>query len=141
MDGGAQGGSVRAPSIGDPWATCGPTAPVSDALTDSMLRYGYPAFEHNFGLWYDRRRDAPTRAPNGPERPPLLEQPWAPSEAGTAFDGLPRYDPPPSAWYFQRLREFADSVTERHGADSQVLHVHALLENQAHYAIFRAPGN
>jgi len=27
-------------------------------LTDNMLRYGYPGFEHNFGLWYDRRRDA-----------------------------------------------------------------------------------
>ena len=29
-----------------------------DRLTDAMLRFGYPGFEHNFGLWYDRRRDA-----------------------------------------------------------------------------------
>ncbi|MFC1806126.1 DUF6298 domain-containing protein [Planctomycetota bacterium] len=29
-----------------------------DKLTDAMLRYAYPGFEHNFGLWYDRRRDA-----------------------------------------------------------------------------------
>ena len=29
-----------------------------EKLTGNMLRYGYPGFEHNFGLWYDRRRDA-----------------------------------------------------------------------------------
>jgi hypothetical protein len=29
-----------------------------DKLTNAMLRFGYPGFEHNFGLWYDRRRDA-----------------------------------------------------------------------------------
>ncbi|MEA2063758.1 MAG: DUF6298 domain-containing protein, partial [Gemmatimonadota bacterium] len=27
-------------------------------LADNMLCWGYPGFEHNFGLWYDRRRDA-----------------------------------------------------------------------------------
>jgi hypothetical protein len=29
-----------------------------DKLTSAMLRFSYPGFEHNFGLWYDRRRDA-----------------------------------------------------------------------------------
>ena len=29
-----------------------------DKLTSAMLRFGYPGFEHNYGLWYDRRRDA-----------------------------------------------------------------------------------
>ena len=28
-----------------------------DKLTDAMLAFGYPALEHNYGLWYDRRRD------------------------------------------------------------------------------------
>jgi len=32
-----------------------------DRLSDAMLRFGYPGFEHNFGLWYDRRRDAHDR--------------------------------------------------------------------------------
>ena len=29
-----------------------------ERLTDAMLRFGYPGFEHNFGLWFDRRRDS-----------------------------------------------------------------------------------
>jgi hypothetical protein len=29
-----------------------------DSLTDNMNNYGYPGFEHNYGLWFDRRRDA-----------------------------------------------------------------------------------
>jgi hypothetical protein len=33
-----------------------------DRLTSAMLRFGYPGFEHNFGLWYDRRRDAHDQA-------------------------------------------------------------------------------
>ncbi len=134
-------------SIGDPLGDMRPNRTEDlDALTDSMLRYGYPAFEHNFGLWYDRRRDAhdtgPRTDPNA--LPPFLEQPWARSEAGTAFDGLPRYDLATfNPWYFQRLREFAE-LCDRKG--TVLIHKfymqHALLENQAHYADFPwRPGN
>ena len=28
-----------------------------DKLTAAMMRFGYPAFEHNYGLWCDRRRE------------------------------------------------------------------------------------
>lgn len=45
--------------VGDPLGDARPNRTEDlDALTDSMLRYGYPGFEHNYGLWYDRRRDA-----------------------------------------------------------------------------------
>ncbi len=49
-----------------------------DKLTDSMLRFGYPAFEHNYGLWYDRRRDRHDagRRADAKVVPPFLEQPW-----------------------------------------------------------------
>ena len=53
-------------------------------LTSAMLRFGYPGFEHNFGLWYDRRRDAhdQARRKDGKAVGPFLEQPWARSGQG-----------------------------------------------------------
>jgi len=46
-------------------------------LTDNMLRYGYPGFEHNFGLWYDRRRDAHDTNQRRDDKvvPPFLDSP------------------------------------------------------------------
>jgi Family of unknown function (DUF6298) len=56
-------------------------------LTDAMLQFGYPGFEHNFGLWYDRRRDAhdQARRADAMVRSPFLEQPWARSGKGKAW--------------------------------------------------------
>ncbi len=111
-----------------------------DQLTDAMLRFGYPAFEHNYGLWFDRRRDQhdAERRDNADVVPPFLEQPWARSESGTAWDGLPKYDLTRfNDWYFDRLRQFA-SLCDRKG--TVLIHCcymqHALLELQAHYADF-----
>lgn len=69
-----------------------------DKLTDAMLRFGYPGFEHNFGLWYDRRRDAHDQTRRNDDRvvPPFLEQPWARSAKGRAWDGLTKHDHQPS---------------------------------------------
>ncbi len=117
-----------------------------DKLTDAMLRFGYPGFEHNFGLWYDRRRDAHDTARRGDARavPPFLEQPWARSGTGTAWDGLSRYDLTRyNAWYFRRLKEFAD-LCDRKGTILFHNHYmqHALLETDAHYVDFPwRPGN
>ena len=49
-----------------------------DKLTDSMLQWGYPGFEHTPPLWYDRRRDTHSRVPqtNGNVVAPFLEMPW-----------------------------------------------------------------
>ncbi len=109
-------------------------------LTDAMVRFGYPGFEHNYGLWYDRRRDThdADRRNNNNAVSPLLEQPWQRSDQGQAWDGrhlydLSKYNP----WYFQRLREMA-ALCDRKGAILFVNHYmqHSLLEIQAHYCDF-----
>jgi hypothetical protein len=111
-----------------------------DKLTDAMLKFGYPAFEHNFGLWYDRRRDAhdTVRRKDGNVVAPFLEQPWARSGPGRAWDGAAKYDLTKfNDWYFQRLQQFAD-LCDRKG--TILLHnfymQHALLETNAHYVDF-----
>ena len=111
-----------------------------DKLTDAMLRFGYPGFEHNFGLGYDRRRDKHDTARRTDDKvePPFLEQPWARSGRGTAWDGLSKYDLTKyNDWYFDRLKQFAD-LCDRKG--TILFHnfymQHALLEQQAHYVDF-----
>lgn len=117
-----------------------------DRLTDAMLAFGYPGFEHNFGLWYDRRRDAHDieRRMDAEVVPPFLEQPWARSDSGRAWDGLPKYDLEQfNAWYFDRLREFA-ALSDRKGTVLlfNFYMQHALLETEAHYVDFPwRPGN
>ncbi len=111
-----------------------------DKLTDAMLRFGYPGFEHNFGLWYDRRRDRHDTARRADDKvvPPFLEQPWARSGQGTAWDGLSKYDLTKyNDWYFQRVKQFAD-LCDRKGTILffNFYMQHALLETQAHYADF-----
>ena len=80
-----------------------------DELTDAMKKYGYPAFEHNYGLWFDRRRDChdTTRRISKPQGP-FYEQPWARSSTSGAWDGGNKYDLGKyNAWYFKRLKEMA----------------------------------
>ncbi len=128
-------------SLGDPLGDVRPNRTEDlDKLTDHMLRYGYPGFEHNYGLWYDRRRDAHDTAPRNDAnvQPPFLEQPWARGDTGTAADGLPKYDLTRfNPWYFERLKAFAD-LCDRKG--TVLFHKyymqHALLETQAHYVDF-----
>jgi len=109
-------------------------------LTDNMLRFAYPGFEHNFGLWYDRRRDAhdTKRRNDAKVIPPFLEQPWARSSQGRAWDGLAKYDLTKfNPWYFDRLKTFA-TLCDRKG--TILFHnfymQHALLEINAHYVDF-----
>lgn len=111
-----------------------------DQLTDAMLRFGYPGFEHNFGLWYDRRRDRHDTARRTDDKvmPPFLEQPWARSGQGAAWDGLSKYDLSKyNNWYFARLKAFAE-LCDRKG--TILFHnfymQHALLEQQTHYVDF-----
>lgn len=111
-----------------------------DRLTDAMIEFGYPGFEHNFGLWYDRRRDVhdSVRRTDAKVVPPFLEQPWSRSQSGTAWDGLPRYDLEKfNDWYFSRLREFA-ALSDRKGTVLifNFYMQHALLEYEPHYVDF-----
>ena len=87
-----------------------------DKLTNAMLRFGYPGFEHNFGLWYDRRRDAHDQKRRNDDKVvgPFLEQPWARSGQGMAWNGLSKYDLTQyNDWYFQRLKQFADLCDQK----------------------------
>jgi len=111
-----------------------------DRLTDAMLRFGYPALEHNYGLWYDRRRDRHDTGRRGDAGVvgPFLEQPWGRSGRGRAWDGLSLYDLTSyNDWYFRRLRGFAELCDKK---STILLHndymQHALLETGAHYVDF-----
>ncbi len=109
-------------------------------LTDSMLAYGFPGFEHTPPLWYDRRRDAHDvqRRDDGHVVGPFLEMPWGRSHQGQAWDGLPLYDLTTfNPWYFARIKEFAD-LCDRKGCILffNFYNQHNLLETQAHYCDF-----
>ena len=109
-------------------------------LTDRMIANGQAILEHNYGLWYDRRRDdhQHVRRMNGDVRPPFYEQPFARSGVGTAWDGLSRYDLTKyNVWYWNRLKQFAD-LCDRKGL--VLIHhnyfQHNILEAAAHWADF-----
>src|SRR6185436_8430558 len=63
-------------------------------VADSLIANGKAALDHNYGLWYDRRRDDHERVRriNGDVIPPFYEQPFARSGHDTAWDGLSKYD-------------------------------------------------
>jgi hypothetical protein len=137
-----QRANITRRSVGDPQGDVRPNRTEDlDALTDSMLRFGYPGFEHNYGLWYDRRRDQHDAQPRTtPDvQPPFLEQPWGRVTDGpAAADGLPRYDLTTfNDWYFSRLRRFAELCDAK---GTVLIHKyymqHALLEIQPHYVDF-----
>jgi hypothetical protein len=111
-----------------------------DQLTDSMRARGQAALEHHWGLWYDRRRDdhQMVRRADAAVWPPFLEQPWARSGKGRAWDGLSQYDLTRyNPWYFGRLEEFAQ-LCDRKGLVllHQAYFQHNLLEAGAHWADF-----
>jgi len=111
-----------------------------DKLTDNMLKYGYPGFEHNYGLWYDRRRDAhdDVRRTDGNVKGPFLELPWARSGEGTAWDGLSKYDLTKfNPWYFNRLKKFAELCDKKAAVLFHNFYMqHNLLETPGHYVDF-----
>ena len=115
-------------------------------LVENMIRWGYPGFEHNYGLWYDRRRDIHDwQCRDNPNvKSPFLEQPWARSGIGHACDGLSQYDLTKyNGWYFDRLQQFAE-LAEQNGVVffNNFYMQHALLERTAHYVDFPwRPGN
>jgi hypothetical protein len=107
---------------------------------DQMVSRGQAALDHNYGLWYDRRRDDHERVRriDGNVLPPFYEQPFARSGEGTAWDGLSKYDLTKfNPWYWSRLREFADICDERGLVlFNQNYFQHNILEAGAHWADF-----
>ncbi|MDE6555582.1 MAG: pectate lyase, partial [Duncaniella sp.] len=86
-----------------------------DSVVAFMVDNDITVLDHNYGLWYERRRDdhERIRRRDGDVWAPFYEQPFARSGEGTAWDGLSKYDlTRPNAWYWSRLGEFADKGAE-----------------------------
>jgi len=111
-----------------------------DEVGMAMEARGLAALDHNYGLWYDRRRDDHERVRriDGEVLPPFLEQPFARSGQGTAWEGLSKYDLTKfNPWYWSRLSRFAE-VCEERGLVlfHQNYFQHNILEAGAHWADF-----
>jgi len=111
-----------------------------DEVTDWMKDQDRVALEHNYGLWYERRRDDHERIRriDGDVWPPFYELPFARSGQGTAYDGLSRYDLTKyNPWYWMRLRQFAD-LADRKGLVliHQNYFQHNIIEAGAHWTDF-----
>jgi len=108
------------------------------AVADTMVANNHAAIDHNYGLWYDRRRDDHERVRrlDGDVWSPFFEQPFARSGRGTAWDGLSQYDLTKfNPWYWSRLREFAHLADERGLVlFYQNYFQHNILEAGAHWA-------
>ncbi|WP_379945381.1 DUF6298 domain-containing protein [Echinicola jeungdonensis] len=107
-------------------------------VVKSLKNNGAVALDHNYGLWYDRRRDDHERVRRmDPDVwPPFYEQPFARSGKGEAWDRLSKYDLTKyNTWYWSRLKQFADQAE-----DEGILLMHQnyfqhnILEAGAHWA-------
>jgi len=109
-------------------------------LSDWMQQNHVKVMDHNYGLWYERRRDdhERIRRMDGEVWPPFYELPFARSGKETAWDGLSKYDLTQyNQWYWSRLKQFADLADQK----SLVLFhqnyfQHNIIEAGAHYADF-----
>lgn len=111
-----------------------------DSVTTRMQQQNILAMEHNYGLWYDRRRDdhERIRRMDGDVWAPFYELPFARSGQGLAWDGLSKYDLTRyNPWYWNRLKSFADLVDQK---GLLLVHQnyfqHNIIEAGAHYADF-----
>ncbi|MFY7839083.1 MAG: DUF6298 domain-containing protein, partial [Lacibacter sp.] len=109
-------------------------------VVDEMKRSNTVALEHNYGLWYDRRRDdhERIRRMDGEVWPPFYELPFARSGKETAWDGLSKYDLTKyNLFYWSRLKQFAD-LADQNGLVlmHQNYFQHNIIEAGAHYADF-----
>jgi hypothetical protein len=87
-----------------------------DSVVSWMANNNILVLDHNYGLWYDRRRDDHERIRriDGDVRTPFYEQPFARSGQGTAYDGLSKYDLTKyNTWYWDRLKTFAEKAAEK----------------------------
>jgi Family of unknown function (DUF6298) len=108
--------------------------------TDEMKASNTIAIEHNYGLWYDRRRDDHQRVQrmDGEVWPPFYELPFARSGKELAWDGLSKYDLTKyNLFYWSRLKQFANLADEK---GLLLVHQnyfqHNIIEAGAHYADF-----
>ncbi len=111
-----------------------------DEVVAWMKHENYIGIEHNYGLWYDRRRDdhERTRRIDGDVWAPFYEQPFARSGKETAWDGLSKYDLTKyNPWYWSRLKQFADLADENGFVlVHQNYFQHNIIEAGAHWVDF-----
>lgn len=109
-------------------------------VADWMQKDNIVVLEHNYGLWYDRRRDDHERIhrEDGDVWPPFYELPFARSGQEIAYDGLTKYDLTRyNTWYWDRLKKFADLADERGLVlVHQNYFQHNIIEAGAHYTDF-----
>lgn len=108
-----------------------------DEVVNFMESNHIGAIYHNYGLWYDRRRDDHERVKryDSESWAPFYEQPFERSGQGEAWDKLSKYDLTKyNAWYWNRLNEFAEKA-ERKGKllIHQNYFQHNILEAGAHW--------
>lgn len=111
-----------------------------EETTDSMQKGRVKILDHNYGLWYDRRRDdhERIRRMDGDVWAPFYELPFARSGQELAWDGLSKYDLRKyNLWYWDRLKRFADLADQK---GLVLIHQnyfqHNIIEAGAHYADF-----
>ncbi|KLT64415.1 DUF6298 domain-containing protein [Pedobacter sp. BMA] len=111
-----------------------------DEITDSMKNGNVKVLDHNYGLWYDRRRDdhERIRRMDGEVWAPFYELPYARSGQDKAWDGLSKYDITKyNLWYWDRLKTFANLADQK---GLVLIHEnyfqHNIIEAGAHYADF-----
>ena len=78
-----------------------------------MEREDILAWDQNYGLWYDRRRDdhERIRRRDAAVWAPFWEQPWANTGQGEAWNRLSLYDlTQNNTWYYDRLHRFAEQA-------------------------------
>lgn len=108
-----------------------------DSVVAFMQQEDILAWDQNYGLWYDRRRDdhERVRRRDAAVWAPFWEQPWANTGEGEAWNGLSLYDlTQPNTWYYQRLHDFAQQTAPM-GKLLYLEHYfqHNILEAGAHW--------
>ncbi|WP_443947362.1 DUF6298 domain-containing protein [Pedobacter sp. AW1-32] len=111
-----------------------------EEITDLMKNGTVKILDHNYGLWYDRRRDdhERIRRMDGEVWAPFYELPFARSGTEKAWDGLSKYDITKyNLWYWDRLKQFANLADQK---GLVLIHEnyfqHNIIEAGAHYADF-----
>ncbi len=109
-------------------------------VVDEMIENNAIVFDHNYGLWYDRRRDDHQRIKrmDGDVWPPFYEMPFARSGKDTAWDGLSKYDLTKyNPFYWDRLKQFAKTASYHNKLlFHQNYFQHNIIEAGAHFADF-----
>lgn len=108
-----------------------------DSVVAWMDQNDILAWDQNYGLWYDRRRDdhERVRRRDADVWAPFWEQPWARTGEGSAWNGLSLYDLTQNdTWYYDRLHQFASKVAPM-GKLLYLEHYfqHNILEAGAHW--------